>query len=306
VSAGPDVGGRGRVLRQLGAGPPIMAVGLRRRPLSDLYHFLVSASWRALIALIVVAYAALNAVFALGYLALGDVIENARPGSFADAFFFSVQTMATVGYGKLLPRTFGANVLATIEILTGGFGLAVMTGLVFAKFARPTARVLFSRVAVVAPYDGVLSLLVRMANTRSAQIVEAHLTVTMLRTERTAEGHEVRRMLDLPLVRDRSAFFALTWTAVHRVDAKSPLFGEDQASLAAKGAQIFVSLTGFDERLAQNVHARHSYRADEIAFGVRFQDVLGQVDGQRAIDYRKFHEVEPAAPAPGSPGRTSR
>jgi inward rectifier potassium channel len=290
----PEVGGRGRVVRELGPGTPILAV-------SDLYHFLVSAPWTALVGLIVVAYVAVNAVFALGYLALGDVIEHGRPGSFEDAFFFSVQTMATVGYGNLFPRTLGANVLATLEILTGGFGLALMTGLVFAKFARPTARVAFSRVAVVSEYDGVPSLLIRMANTRSSQIVEAHLTVTMLRTERTSEGYEVRRMLDLPLVRDRSGFFALTWTAVHRIGPSSPLHGEGPASLAAREAQVFVSLTGFDERLAQNVHARHGYRADQIVFGARFQDVLGEVDGRRAIDYRKFHEVEPAVPADRAP-----
>jgi inward rectifier potassium channel len=306
VSANRDVGGRGRRFRQLGAGPPILAVGLRRRPLADLYHFLLSARWATLVALIVAGYLGVNALFALGYLALGDGIENARPGSFWDAFFFSVQTMATVGYGKMFPRSFAANVIATVEVLAGGLGLAVTTGLVFSKFARPTARVLFSEVAVVTEYDGVPSLLFRMANARTAQIVEAHVTAMLLRTERTAEGAEVRRMIDLALVRDRSGVFALTWTAVHRIDERSPLRGEDPASLAAEDAQILVSLTGFDERLAQTVHARHTYMADAIRFGVRFADILGRVDGRRAIDYRKFHEVEAADATPHSTERPIR
>src|SRR6266542_1870244 len=274
----------------------IETVGLRPRPLADLYHSMLTARWWVFFLLVVAAYVSLNALFALAYLALGDAIEHARPGSFADAFFFSVQTMATVGYGNLWPRTTAANLLATAEMFVGGLGLALVTGLVFAKFARPTARVLFSRVAVVRTWEGVPSFTFRMANARSSQIVEARVGVMLVRTERTAEGDEVRRLHDLTLVRAQHALFALTWTAIHRIDAASPLRGADAASLAEAGAVIVVSFSGFDENLATTVHTRHSYPADEVLWGRRFADVLLRGPrGERFIDYRRFHDTEPEA-----------
>ncbi len=277
-------------------------VGLRPRPLSDLYHFLLSSRWWQLLLIIVGGYVSLNALFALVYLALGDGIEHARPGSFADAFFFSVQTMATVGYGNLWPRTLAANVLATAEVIIGGLGLALMTGLVFAKFARPSARVLFSDFAVVREWDGVSSLMFRMANARASQIVEARVGVMLARTERTQEGDEVRRLHDLRLLRAQHGLFALTWTAIHPIRDASPLRGEDARSLAAREAVIIVSFSGFDESLGTTVHARHAYRADHVLWNHRLADVLVRGErGERIIDYRRFNDVEPAAaPTPGA------
>ena len=272
----------------------IVAVGLHRRPLSDVYHFLITSPWSLLLLLIVGAYAAVNALFALAYLACGDVIEHARPGSFADAFFFSVQTMATVGYGNYWPRGLAANLLATVEMITGGMGLALMTGLVFAKFARPTSRVVFSKVAVIRTWEGHKVLQFRMANERSSQIEEAHVSVMLVRTERTAEGDEVRRLHDLVLVRAQHALFALTWTAIHRIDASSPLHGADPESLAAADAVMVVSFAGFDENLAATVHARHTYAARDLRFGRRFVDVLVRgPSGERMIDHGLFDETEP-------------
>jgi inward rectifier potassium channel len=276
----------------------VSAVGLRRRPLSDVYHFLLNSRWSVLLPLIAGSYAAANAAFALAYLALGDVIEHARPGSFADAFFFSVQTMATVGYGNLWPRGTAANVLATIEMIAGGMGLALMTGLVFAKFARPTARVLFSKVAVLRSWEGAPVLQFRMANERSSQIVEAHVSVMLVKTERTREGDVVRRLHDLVLLRSQHALFALTWTAIHRIDRSSPLHGADPESLAAEDAIVVVSFSGFDENLAATVHARHTYLARDLRFGRRFVDVVIRgPGGERMIDYRRFHETEPEGAA---------
>ncbi len=275
-------------------GRTVVARGLRGRALSDAYHFLLTSRWWQLLLILAAAYVVANVLFALAYLALGDAVEHARPGSFADAFFFSVQTMATVGYGNFWPRTPAANLLATAEMIVGGMALALMTGLVFAKFARPTARVLFSDVAVVRRWEGVPSLVFRMANARSSQIVEAHVAVMMLRTERTAEGEETRRLHDLRLLRARSALFALTWTAIHPIDERSPLFGADAASLAASSATIVVALTGYDENLASTVHARHTYAADRILFGRRLVDVLADAPGgDRIIDYTRFHDTEP-------------
>ncbi len=266
----------------------------RERHFSDLYHLLLVTSWPKLLALLVALYVLGNCVFAVGYLLAGNSIEGGRPGSFADAFFFSVQTMATIGYGHLVPRTVWANVLVTAEAFIGLLGLAMVTGLLFAKFSRPTARVLFSRVAVVMQWEGVPSLVFRMANRRGNHIVEAHVHVVLAREETTAEGEAFRRLYDLSLLRDQTALFALSWTAIHPISPASPLYGTDAAALARNDAQVIVSLTGLDESFSQTVHARHTYAAAEIVWGARFVDILLRLpDGSRRIDYRRFHDVEP-------------
>ncbi len=270
----------------------IVQTGARDRRLSDLYHLLLVSSWPRLFVLLLFVYAAANAVFALGYLVGGDSFAGARPGSFADAFFFSVQTMATIGYGHWYPKSLWAHVLVTVETLIGLVGVAVVAGLAFAKFSRPTARVLFSRVAVIVTRDGVPSLMFRAANQRGNQIVEARLHVVLARNDVTAEGEEVRRLYDLDLARAQNALFALSWTAVHPITERSPLYGATAESLAAADAEIIVSLTGLDETFSQTVHARHSYVADEILWGARFVDILSRMpDGRRCVDYTHFHDV---------------
>jgi len=272
----------------------IARTGARNGLLDDLYLFLLVSSWPRLVVLLATAYLVTNSLFALAYLLEGHSLEHASAGSFSDAFFFSVQTMATIGYGYIIPHTLFANILVTVESLTGLFGLAVVTGLVFAKFSRPTARVLFSRVAVVTPRDGVPSLMFRMANQRGNQIVEARIHVVLALTETTAEGEVIRRLQDLEMARAQNALFALSWTAVHPITATSPFYRQTQESLAATEAEVIVSLTGIDESFSQTVHARHSYTADEIVWGARFVDILSRApDGRRRIDYTHFHEVVP-------------
>jgi len=272
----------------------IVRTGLRNGFFGDLYHFLLVSSWPRLVTLLATAYIVANALFAGAYLLEGHGLEHAEAGSFSDAFFFSVQTMATIGYGYITPRTLFANLLVTVEALVGLLGLAVVTGLVFAKFSRPTARVLFSRVAVVTPRDGVPSLMFRMANQRGNQIVEARIHVVLALTEATAEGEVIRRLFDLEMARAQNALFALSWTAIHPITAGSPLYRATQASLAAEEAEVIVSLTGLDESFAQTVHARHSYTADEIIWGARFVDILSRLpDGRRMVDYTHFHDVVP-------------
>lgn len=285
---------------RFGAGQRVLAVGLRRAPLADLYHSLITWSWARLFASMGVAYVAVISAFALVYLALGDgAIEHARLESFEDAFFFSFQTMATIGYGHMVPKSTAANLVSVVQVMIGLAGTAVSTGLVFAKFARPTARVLFSRVAVVTAFDGQPALLFRVANERANQIVEAQLNVALLLDEVTAEGEHVRRAYDLALRRDRSLLFSLTWLAVHPIGPGSPLHGLTAARLRAGAATLIVSLTGLDEHLGQLVHARHVYAADEILFGQRFVDVIEVLpDGGRLIDYRRFHEVTPEGITP--------
>jgi inward rectifier potassium channel len=263
-----------------------------RRPLSDVYHAWLNTSWRSAIGLVFLFYTLANLIFGAGYYLIGG-IENARHGSFADSFFFSVQTLATIGYGKMVPLSMAANVLVSIEALCGIVGTAMMTGLLFAKFARPTARVLFSKVAVIAPHDGVPSLQFRLANERGNRIVEAQLRVTVLRTQDTKEGVKLRRQVDLPMLRDRSAVFALTWTAIHLLDEQSPLFGMSQKDWVSEQIEMFVTVLGLDETFSQTIHARHLYSWDEVLFGYRFVDVISLLpDGRREIDYAVFHEVK--------------
>ncbi len=263
----------------------------------DLYHYLVTCSWPALIGLIAAAFTVANLLFATGYY-FDQGIENAHSGSFADMFFFSVQTMATIGYGKMEPVTMFSNILVSIEALTGLLALALITGLVFAKFSRPTARVRFTRYVVVGPRDGVHSLMIRAANLRANRIVEADMHVVLARQEVTAEGDSIRRLYDLPITRSRSAMFALSWTAVHQIVEGSPLFGQTRESMANCAAEIIVSIIGLDETFSQTVHARHTYELDEIVWGARFADVLVlHPDGSRSVDYTRFDEVEMLTPA---------
>lgn len=286
-----------RLPRTLATFTDVVRVGGRRAPMSDLYHRLMDMSWGRLLAFTALGYLTVNTLFALAYLAGGDCIENAAPGSFRDAFFFSVQTMATIGYGKLVPRTSYANVMVAFEALCGIVATAMGTGLMFAKFARPTARVLFSRVVAVASRDGVRSVMFRMANERGNQIVEATLRLVLSRNEVTSEGEAVRRFYDLALSRDRNAVFALSWTAIHPITRESPLYGETVESLIESDAMLIVSLMGIDETSAQTVHARHVYGPEEMRWDERFVDILDRDEsGRRRIDYRRFHDTKPQPP----------
>jgi inward rectifier potassium channel len=270
--------------------------GAPTRPLEDLYHDLVTAPWPLLIGVIAAAFTVANLLFALGYYIDGG-IENARERSFTDMFFFSVQTMATIGYGKLVPISLFANVLVSIEALTGLLALAMMTGLVFAKFSLPTARVRFSCYVVIGPRDGATSLMIRMANQRANRILEAHIHVVLARQEVTAEGDEIRRLYDLQTTRNHSAMFALSWTAVHQINETSPLFGATRESMASWAPEIIVSITGLDETFSQTIHARHTYGLDEIVWDARFADVLVlHPDGSRSVDYTHFDDVVKLTP----------
>jgi inward rectifier potassium channel len=260
----------------------------------DPYHLFLTASWPWFLVLISLGYVAINMLFALAYLLGGDCIANAQPGSFLDSFFFSVQTLASIGYGAMYPKTVYAHTIVTIEALTGLMGIAVMTGLSFARFSRPSARILFSRVAVITLHDGVPTLTFRTANQRRNQILEAQLRVYLMRDEITAEGNFIRRIRDLKLVRQQTPSFTLTWLAMHPIDEHSPLFGMTTESLMETKATLVVTLSGIDETVAQVVHARHTYYARDILCNHRFIDIINHTaDGHRNIDFNYFHEVEP-------------
>ena len=279
------------------------AVGAPRAPYKDLYHFVLARTWPEFFVLAGVAFLLANALFAVLYMAQPGAVANARSGSFEDAFYFSVQTLATIGYGGMFPATRYAHIVVTLEAMSGVLSVALITGITFTRFARPTARVIFADKVVLTKRNGVPHLMFRMANARHNQIVDAHLRVMLLVTEHTHEGEMLRRQIDLPLVRDRTALFFLTWTAMHVVDAQSPFHGPGaRERLRAQNAQLFLGLTGMDETIGQVIHARHDYVLDDIVENVRFSDVLTlHPDGTREIDYRKFHDVVPAAAAaPGT------
>jgi inward rectifier potassium channel len=260
----------------------------------DPYHLVLTIPWSGFLALIALGYVFANSVFALAYLAGGNCIANARPGNFLDAFFFSVQTMASIGYGVMYPRTTYANAVVAIEALVGLLGLAMSSGLALARFSRPTARVIFSRVAVIAPYNGIPTLMFRTANQRRNLILEAQLQIRLMRDEVNAEGQFMRRVYDLKLLRSQNPSFALSWTAMHPIDEQSPLYEATPETLVARESTLVVTLTGIDETVSQTIHSRHTYSVDEILWDRRFVDILLTMpDGQRYIDYSHFHDVKP-------------
>jgi inward rectifier potassium channel len=261
---------------------------------NDLYHHTLVLSWWVFLLAGSGLYLVLNLVFAGLYLLEPGSIANARPGSFGDAFFFSIQTMATIGYGVMTPSGTYANIVMTLETMVSLTFAAVTTGVTFARFSRPTARVTFSRFVTVAPYNGVPTLTVRLSNSRRNQILEADVRVTLLRNVRSVEGQTMRRFYDMALSRGHTPIFALSFTVMHPIDEQSPLFGATPESLAREGAELLVTVTGIDETMSQTIHARISYGSEDIRFGHRFVDMFGYTpSGQLVIDYGNFDQIRP-------------
>ncbi|HEX8950433.1 MAG TPA: ion channel [Polyangia bacterium] len=265
---------------------------LRRAPLADLYHNLMARSWGRLLGLVAAIYLVTNVVFAALYRLGGDCIAGAT--SMKDYFFFSVETLSTIGYGTMAPKTTYAHVLVTFQAFGGTLFVAIVTGLVFAKFSRPTARVMWSKNVVLIERNGKRQLQFRMANQRANQIVEAQLRVALARTETAPDGERMRRFHDLELQRYRNVIFVLTWTAIHVIDEHSPLFGLTIAQMQEQGVQLIGSLIGLDETFSQQVHARHSYVPDDFVYDMRFADIIGtEPDGSRYVDYARFDTLVP-------------
>jgi inward rectifier potassium channel len=257
----------------------------------DVYHHLIAIPWSGFFALIAAAYVVFNLVFALLYRLQDGSIANA-PRGFVDAFFFSVQTMATIGYGEMRPATLYGNFLVSLEVLLGMVGFALATGVIFARFSRPTARVMFSKVAVVTLHDGRKTFMFRAANQRSNRILEAQVSLMLVRNEVTAEGYDIRRFHDLKVERGRTPLFTLSWTVMHVVDGASPLHAATRDTLAAEGVEIIVTLVGVDETLSQPIYARHVYHMSDIVFERRLADILTRdKDGATTVDYRRFHDT---------------
>ncbi len=284
-----------------GEGYQIRVIGGSRGGWRDVYHWFLSTPWWAALGVIAAAYLVLNALFAVLYLLVGG-IANAAPGSFLDAFFFSVQTMGTIGYGTMEPVTRAANALVVAESVTGLFVIALATGLVFARFSQTRARVAFSSRMAVTPIDNVPHLMIRVGNERRRNnIVDATFRLTVMRTTRTAEGMTIYRTMDLPLVRERAPALQRSWMVLHRIDPGSPLAGETPDSLVASDAELTLAVAGIDDTSLQPVHARHTWLAQSVVFGARLADVVSETPEGLTLDLRHFHELVPTAPTPAFP-----
>ena len=276
---------------RVGVGADVERVGLPRTGLRDFYHFTLLLPVWTLLCGVTCFYLTANLLFALGYYYLGGVANLSR-SSFADCFFFSIETMSTVGYGYMYPVTTAANTLMSIELVFGLLLVALSSGLMFARFSRPTARVSFSKVAVITPFDGVPTLMFRAANQRRNQIIEANMSVSMLRNELSQEGHLTRRFHDVALVRSRTPVFALSWLVMHRIDETSPFWEMDLEALHAVDATIVCSMTGIDDTFVQTIYARYTYEVDNLRWGHKFADMFTFLpDGRTVMDYRQFHET---------------
>ncbi len=269
-------------------------------PLSSLglYHWLLRISWARFLAFITGTYVAINGLFAIAYLLCGPDALQSSSGSFANqpfyrAFFFSVDTFATIGYGNIVPIGVVANTLVTIEALLNIVGVALATGVIFARFSRTSARIIYSRNAIVAPYRGKTALEFRIANARSSQLIDVQAQAILTKIEQV-DGTPIRKFYELELERNRVVFFPLSWTVVHPITPTSPMWGLTREDLTKSDAELLVLLIGTDETISQTVHSRSSYQADEIVWGAKFANMFmrNEAEGIIGMHLNRIHEIE--------------
>ena len=267
--------------------------GISPAILLDLYHYLMTVTWPRLFGVLAGFFLVFDFLFGWLYHLRPGSVANLSPPGFAGAFFFSVETLATVGYGEMHPNSLYGHVVSMIEMFVGLMMLALITGLMFARFSRPRARFLFARYAVIRPVNGQQTLMFRAANARQNVVQEAAARLRMVRDEVTSEGLELRRITDLKLVREQHPVFYVGWTIMHVIDASSPLASESPESLRASAASFILSLSGTDETTGHTLMAREEYAAGAILWNKAFRDVLDMSDeGAVIFDYGAFHEVE--------------
>ena len=258
------------------------------------YQGLVSISWPKFYALLVAAYFIINAIFACLYLLCGPGALQGSIGvsGFPRAFFFSVDTFSTIGFGNIVPVGVASNLLVTCEAITGLLSFALSTGLLFARFSRPRMEIVFSKYSVIAPYRGITAWMFRIVNRRDSQLIEVAPKITLSRFE-TDDGVRIRKFHALALEREKVAFFPLPWTVVHPVDENSPLYGWSEQQLIEAQAEFFVLLTAIDETFSETVHSRTSYTAHEVVWNAKFARIFKD-DGKHApsMDWARFHGIE--------------
>jgi len=261
----------------------------------DIYHWILGQSWPEFAGVVLGVYLLINLVFAQLYLLGHNSIAEMRPGSYPDAFFFSVETLATVGYGHMYPNTIYGHTVATVEIMVGMFGLAVITGLIFVRFSRPIARILFSKVAVVGIYDGEMNLMIRVANLRHQTMAEAQFRMIMIRNEIVKEGEEMRKFYPLKLHFDHVISFPVALILRHRIDQDSPLYGWTPEELKKADTRLFASVVCLDTVIVAPIQSQTDYTFEEILWNRRFVDIYSEKpDGRFIADYARIHDTEPS------------
>ena len=264
----------------------------RRFDWRDIYHLVLTLTWPQFAAMILGIYLCINLLFAILYLLGGSCIAELAPGSFTDHFFFSVETLATVGYGHAYPATLYGHCVATLEILVGLFGLAVLTGLIFVRFSRPTARIMFSNVAVIAPFDGIPTLMIRLANLRHHAMIEADFRLLLMRSELTKEGEDVRRFYPLRLQFDHLISFPAALTVRHVIDEASPLHGVTAEDLKLTDSRMLASIVCVDPVIQAPVQTQTEYVCEQIAWNRQFAEIyMEDARGRYTVDYSKFDET---------------
>jgi inward rectifier potassium channel len=277
--------------------------GQDRSRWTDIYHAILTVPWWAFFAGLFGFFLGISLIFALLYLADPYALMKDRHATFWNVYLFSVETIASINFTGFSPQTTYANVIVSIEGFFSILTTALFTGAFFARFSRPFARIVFSRCALVLPFDGKATLMFRAANQRGNSIVDAEIRLTMARQQTSREGLIMRRFEDLKPMRQRSSLFALSWTIMHRIDRHSPLFGLTPDMWREQQIEIVVMLSGLDEALADRVYARHSYSADDIVWDHKFVDVLSvNQHGRRVVDLTRFHDTEPLCLEPEGGG----
>jgi inward rectifier potassium channel len=280
-----------RVLR-LGGREIVVAEGQRLGFWADISHRCMTASWPAFIGGAVLVFVVFNAIFAAFYWVGDQPIANVPGGAYIDYLYFSIETLSTAGYGDMHPQTHYGHFVSAVELFTGIFSMSLMTGLIFARFSRPNARILFADNPVISNHEGKLTLMIRFVNERHNIIGNATAKLWLLRNEASLEGGSFRRFYELPLLRSEHPALALSWTIYHLLDEQSPLHGLTADDFAAAGVSLAVVVTGYDVVAAQAIHARKSYDYPAIRFGYRYADILDRTeDGRLRIDYSRFHET---------------
>jgi inward rectifier potassium channel len=267
--------------------------GLTSHLFSDVYYRTMTMSWPAFVLATALVFLAFNLVFAGLYSVFPGSVANVPPGRPWHVIYFSFETLATVGYGDMHPQTEWGHWVASVETFAGLTFSAVLTGLIFARFSLPRARLLFSKNMVLGQHEGAPHLMARVANARVNMINDAAARLWLLVTVTTAEGRELRRFRELKLVRHENPSFMLSWTIFHRIDATSPLFGWGATEMEAAEASFILNISGTDDSVAQDLHARNTYSWTDVIIGGQFADILDNDDeGRIVLDYERFHDVE--------------
>jgi len=268
--------------------------GLAESFWTDLYHRSVTVYWPVFFGSAAAIFVLINAVFAFLYWLGHEPVANVAGNKPLGLFYFSIETLATVGYGDMYPQTNYAHIVVTAEIFTGMCFLAVLTGLIFARFSRPRARFIFAEHPVIGMHDGDPTLMVRIANARHNTISQATARLWLMRLESTAEGSQLRRYYELKLERNEHPMFSLSWSIFHKIDPASPLYGLNADDLAALEGALVLNVSGVDDSSAQELHARRLYSHRDIRWNYRYRDITSiSSDGRLLIDYDLFHDVVP-------------